>query len=240
MRKHINQQHSVYLSRQSTASAASSATYTPQLWKAVKVQTFFRKRRYVRYFTVQEQQYEQQPKQSQPRTAEQQEADDRKQRLAALSHAWDAIARRDSDAIEQIAEETSAKDRTGWFKRTRWDEHLQAYPDWRLLSYAVRLPASDEPALQRVVQLVEEMVEQAVQGLSTLSLETLRWLRSPHAREIDVRPFSRYQNKQSQLRAARLWARLLCYCLRVVAVEQQAEQQTEQLESIAGLFPWHG
>ena len=156
------------------------------------MQTFFRKRRYVRYFTVQEQQYEQQPKQSQPRTAEQQEADDCKQRLVALSHAWDAIARRDSDAIEQIAEETSAKDRTGWFKRTRWDEHLQAYLDWRLLSYAVRLPASDEPALQRVVQLVEELVEQAVQGLSTLSLETLRWLRSLHAREIDVRLFSRY------------------------------------------------
>lgn len=93
------------------------------------------------------------------------------------------------------------------------------------------------------MQLVDELVEQAVQGLSTLSLETLRWLRSPHIKDIDVRPFSRYQNKQSQLRAARLWARLLCYCLRVVAVEQQTEQRTEQqaeqLESIARLFPWH-
>jgi hypothetical protein len=116
----------------------------------------------------------------------------------------------------------------------------QAYPDWRLLSYAVRLPVSDEPALQRVVQLVEELVEQAVQGFSTLSLETLRWLRSPHAKDVDVRPFSRFQNKQSQLRAAQLWARLLCYCLRMVAVEQQTEQQAEQLESIARLFPWHG
>jgi hypothetical protein len=71
--------------------------------------------------------------------------------------------------------------------------------------YAVRLPASNEPALQRVVQLVEELVEQAVQGLSTLSLETLRWLWSPHPKNINVRPFSRFQNRQSQLRAS--WIR---------------------------------
>ena len=120
MQKHVNQQHSIKLSRWPAASAATCAEHAAQLWMPVKVQTFFQERRYVRYFIVQEQQQEQ----SQPRTAEQQEVDDCKQRLAALSHAWDAIARRDSDAIEQIAEETSAKDRTGWFKRTRWDEHL--------------------------------------------------------------------------------------------------------------------
>jgi hypothetical protein len=39
------------------------------------------------------------------------------------------IARKDSDAIERIAEEASAKDRIGWFKRTQWDKHLQAYLD---------------------------------------------------------------------------------------------------------------
>jgi hypothetical protein len=88
------------------------------------------------------------------------------------------VARKDSDAIERIAEEASAKDRTGWFKRTRWDEHLQAYPDWRILAYAIRIPADDKPRLQRVVKIVEELVEEAVQGLSTLSIETSRWLRS--------------------------------------------------------------
>jgi hypothetical protein len=46
-------------------------------------------------------------------TAEQQKADDCKQRLAALTHNWDVIAGKDRDAIERIAEETSAKDRTG-------------------------------------------------------------------------------------------------------------------------------
>lgn len=101
--------------------------------------------------------------------------------------------------------------------------------------------------MQRVVELVEELVEEAVQGLSTLSRDTLRWLRSPKLQEPDVRPFSRMQNKASQLRAAQLWARLLCYCLRVVAVNQApaapaalAAPAVPKLASIARLFPWHG
>jgi hypothetical protein len=56
--------------------------------------------------------------------------------------------------------------------------------------YAIRLPAADKPALQQVVQLVEELVEEAVQGLTILSLETLRWLRSLKPKEIYVSPFS--------------------------------------------------
>jgi hypothetical protein len=143
MRKHINQQHSVKLSRWSTLSAASYAEYAAQLWKPVKVQTFFRERRYVRYFIVQEQELEQEQEQEQereqerkqehgqgkPQTAEQKEADSYKQRLATLSREWETVARKESDAIERVAEEASAKDRTGWFKRTQWDKHLQAYPD---------------------------------------------------------------------------------------------------------------
>jgi hypothetical protein len=73
-----------------------------------------------------------------------------------------------------MAEEASAKDRTGWFKRTRWDEHLQAYLDWKLLSYAIRPPGDDKPELKQVVLVVEELLEQAVRRLSTLSINTLR------------------------------------------------------------------
>jgi hypothetical protein len=76
MRKHVNQQHSVKLSRWSTPSAASYAEHAAQLWRPVKVQTFFQERRYVRYFVVQEQEQEQalEQGQSQPQTAKQKEA----------------------------------------------------------------------------------------------------------------------------------------------------------------------
>jgi hypothetical protein len=135
---------------------------------------------------------------------------DYKQRLALISSSLEALKREDSKAINRIAEEASTKDRTGWFKRTRWDEHLQAYPDWKLLAYAIRPPGDDEPALKQVVVVVEEVVEQAVRGLSTLSIDTLRWLRSAEPNKADARPLGQMQNKHSQQRAARLWARLLC------------------------------
>jgi hypothetical protein len=131
---------------------------------------------------------------------------------------------------------------------------VQAYPDWKLLSYAIRPPGDDVPELKQVVLVVEELVEQAVRGLSTLSIDTLRWLRSPKPSEADVRPLNRMQNKGSQQRAARLWARLLCYCVRLVASKEEEEEEEEEqqqqqnkkkpplqaLEGIARLFPWHG
>lgn len=176
MQQHVNQQHKIKLTRWSTTLATSYAKHVTQLWKPVKVQTFFRETKYQRYFIVQEQQQEQQHRRQE--TAEQNQAVSYQQRLAYLSCECDTIERKNREDIERIAEEADAKDRTGWFKRTQWDEHLQAYPDWQLLSYVIRLPTAEEPQLQRVVQLVEGLVEEAVQGLSTLPRDTLRWLRS--------------------------------------------------------------
>ncbi|USP77298.1 hypothetical protein yc1106_04572 [Curvularia clavata] len=59
----------------------------------------------------------------------------------------------------------------------------------------------------------------------------LRWLRSPRPQNSDIRPFGRMQNRASQVRAARLWAQLLCYCLRMVAIEQQELGQQEHSRS---------
>ncbi|KAF2022950.1 hypothetical protein EK21DRAFT_119233 [Setomelanomma holmii] len=251
MRKHTNQQHTVKLTRWSSAAAALYQDHAVQLWQPVKVQTFFRERRYVRYFVVQEEEQGQQQNQEQQQQQQQQQSDERqeseqqsnyKQRLAYLSSSLEALKSKDSKAIDRIAEEASAKDRTGWFKWTRWDKHLQAYSDWKLLAYAIRSPGDDEPELQQAAAAVEQLVEQAVQGLSTLAIDTLRWLRSAKANEPDVWLLGRMQNKESQQRAARLWARLLCYCIRLVAAEeqQQEQQQKRGLQSIARLFPWHG
>jgi superfamily II DNA/RNA helicase len=263
MRKHTNQHHSVKLTRWSSPATASYKEHAAQLWQPVKVQTFFRERRYIRYFVVQaedeeaqeEQQQAEQQQGGQQQAKQQQESErqgDYKQRLALLSSSLEALKHKDNEAINCIAEETSAKDRTGWFKRTQWDEHLQAYPDWKLLAYAIRPPGDDELALKQVMLAVEEVVEQAVCGLSTLSTDTLRWLKSAKPNEADARPLGRMQNKDSQQRAARLWARLLCYCVRLVAAEEEEDKGEEQqpqkkkkkpslraLVGIARLFPWH-
>jgi hypothetical protein len=106
--------------------------------------------------------------------------------------------------------------------------------------------------LKQVVLAVEELVEQAVSRLHTLSIDTLRWLKSAKPNEADARPLSRMQNKDSQQRAARLWARLLCYCVRLAATEEEEEEEQQQqpqkkkklslraLVGIARLFPWYG
>jgi hypothetical protein len=60
MRKHTNQQHRVKLARWSSPAAASYKEHTARLWKRVKVQSFFRERRYARYFVVQEEEAQQQ------------------------------------------------------------------------------------------------------------------------------------------------------------------------------------
>jgi hypothetical protein len=36
------------------------------------------------------------------------------------------------------------------------------------------------------------------------------------------------QNKASQQRAARLWARVLCYCVRLVAAEEEDKEAEKQ------------
>ncbi|KAF2026003.1 hypothetical protein EK21DRAFT_92734 [Setomelanomma holmii] len=210
----------------SSSSTSTSSTSSISSSGDSAVQSFFRKRRYVYYFVVQEEAQEQQQQddklhERQQQVNEQQSNEhkrqqqgnehqelkrqsDYKQRLALLSLSWETLKRKDSEAINCIAEETSAKDRTGWFKRTRWDEHLQAYPDWKLLSYAIRPPSDNEPELKQVVLAVEQLVEQAVHGLSTLLIDTLRWLRSAKPNKADTQPLSQMQNKSSQQRAARL------------------------------------
>ena len=100
MRQHVNQQHCVKLTRWSSPATASYKENAAQLWQPVKVQTFFRERRYVRYFVVQaeekedeEEQQEEQEQGEQQQNDEQQESErqgDYKLRLAFLSSSLEA------------------------------------------------------------------------------------------------------------------------------------------------------
>jgi hypothetical protein len=135
MQQHVNKQHKIQLTRWSTSSTASYAEHATQLWKPVKVQTFFQEKRYRRYFLVQEPEQPPPPPLLPPLLPEQRDesqtsqrrrqdkavqnqaaqdqAESSQQRLACLSYQWDAVEQKDSKAIERIAEEVSAKDCTG-------------------------------------------------------------------------------------------------------------------------------
>ena len=119
--------------------------------------------------------------------------------------------RRELDMIEAPVE----TDQTDWWKKTGWIEHLQG-SNKRHLAHAARLPAKDEPVLKQIANLVDQLVEQCVEGLSTLPQELRRWLKSVKMSETDQRPMGRLQNKESQARYSGYVKRLVCYSLRVL------------------------
>jgi hypothetical protein len=52
-------------------------------------------------------------------------------------------------------------------------------------------------------QIVETLVEEAVQAFSTISLEILRWLRSPYVQKTGMKLLGSVQSASSQRHAAR-------------------------------------
>ena len=139
-----------------------------------------------------------------------------------LLEEWRVALAEHEERMAVVDGEVAAQDRTGWFKRTGWPEHL-AGCNTKHLAAAAALPGRQEEALQRVVAAVDAMIEQSVAGLSTLGLETRRWLRSPKRGEVDVRPLSRLQNRASQQRYAGYWKQFVCYALRVIMAMGKAD-----------------
>ncbi|KAF5850042.1 hypothetical protein GGP41_005488, partial [Bipolaris sorokiniana] len=138
----------------------------------------------------------------------------------------DAIERKDREDIERIVEEADAKDRTGWFKRTQWDEHLQAYPDWQLLSYAI---------LRYLEIRYAGCVVQSFKSLTSARSARTYVLRLSHAlicQELYGQPFASaivhflaalgIYPETSCLRTAAEFSSMLgslVYCVRVLAIE---------------------
>jgi hypothetical protein len=186
-------------------------------YENVKVQTFFRTGGLQRYFTVNAADTNSEP--SIPRKVEEVV----RRRLAE----WKAT-KQIHDKRAQIMDAEAAKtDKTGWFKRTGWLEHL-ANRNLVHLAHQVRLPDRDEVNLQVAAKRVEQLMERSVKGLSTLARETRRWLKSAKQFEVDQRPIGRLQNPESQARYASYMVKFVCYFLRVIVDEARIEAQVRR------------
>lgn len=196
LRKHCNRVHKLAWRKEETEG----------LFSQVKVQTFFNTGGLRRYFTV--------------RASEQPEDQDADQdEVEGLINGWKATQQAQELEAQVMDAKAAKTDRTGWFNRTRWLEHL-AERNRVHLAHAIRLPGRDEPKLKQAANAVEKLVEQSVAGLSSLPRETRRWLRSAQATEIDQRPMARLQNPESQARYAGYIVMFVCYFLRVIADEE--------------------
>ena len=259
MRRHWNRKHDGTLPAGGQASAAVRTSTEAERWRDVQVQTFFTNNSKLRYFTVRGA-YRAQIR---PRTGSDPPASPQSLRstqagssspspdpLAGhLNALWDAAESAERLQMAQATEQAPARDRTGWFARTKWHKHLQQYSDRSLLVTAASPPSADEPDMQEAVRSVDRVVEGAVQGLDTLTVDTSCLLKEPGPDQPGQRPLARMQNARSQQRTARYWARLVCYCLRLHKVlcssigpdaVRNDDGSAAGMLAVAERFPWHG
>lgn len=154
---------------------------TSALYSKVKVQTFFRTGGLQRYFVV-----------NTADTAGAGDSNGNKVEVDALLHEWRQTESKHEEEMQVMDIEAAKTDRTGWFSRTGWLEHL-ARRNYMHLAHAATMPTRNEPKLKQAGRLVELLVERSVAGLSTLARETRRWLRSAKREEIEQRPIARLQ-----------------------------------------------
>lgn len=208
MRKHCNKVHGWAKqgrrgrpSKDAELRAAGSEPWRTGVW----CQRFFPSRQCSQYFTVET------TEQRQPSGApEEEEAAG----TGELLRSWAVKVTAHEKEMAVMAAEVDKRDRTGWFNRTGWPEHLKG-SNLRHLAAAAALPRRDEVWLHAVPGLVDKLIERSVAGLATLGLETRRWLRSAKREEPDQRPLGRLQNRASQQRYAGYWKQFICYALRI-------------------------
>ena len=192
IRKHCNKEHDW-----------RSTKRDQEHWHHVYVQTFFSNGGRQRYFTVDyydQAQDDTEEAATVSRSAEEQiNSANRQQDLdtAQILDEWDLARTQYAKELEIIDTNVAKTDHTLWSKRTQWPQHL-AGSNYKHLAWGSRLADKDEHELQDVMKLVDLLVEKCVAGLSTLDLETRRWLRSAKKSEADVRPLARLQNPESQ------------------------------------------
>jgi superfamily II DNA helicase RecQ len=182
---------------------------TSELYTEVKVQSFFRTGGLQRYFVVNEPDSTDEP--SAPIEV--------KGEMDRLLAGWSETKLLEEEKAQIMDAEAAKTDKTGWFKRTGWLEHL-AKRNRMHLAHQIRLPDANETKLKQAAELTELLVNRSVKGLLTLAHETRRWLKSAKQNEIDQRPMARLQNPESETRYASYIVKFVCYFLRIIADEE--------------------
>ena len=128
-------------------------------YEKVKVQTFFRGRALRRYFVVHDEE-----------NSELSVPGEVAEVVQAQLGRWEETKKMEEEKAQVMEAEAAKTDKTGWFKRTGWLEHL-ANRNRKHLAHQIRLPDRSEVKLQRAAKLVELLLERSVKGLLTLARE---------------------------------------------------------------------
>ncbi|KAG5917013.1 hypothetical protein E4U61_003116 [Claviceps capensis] len=139
-----------------------------------------------------------------------------------IKEQWDCDQSREKELQEYEAIIAAERATTDWLYRTGWTERYFMDRDLtRLYTYSRMPTAEDSAELQRAVAAIDRMFfDRCIEGLQTLPLMARLMLASPHRNDADLEPFGPLQDKAKMDRYVSYWKRFICYCLRVLPLDE--------------------
>ncbi|KAG5947587.1 hypothetical protein E4U60_002935 [Claviceps pazoutovae] len=126
-----------------------------------------------------------------------------------IKEQWDCDQSREKELQEYEAVIAAERATTDWLNRTCWTERYFMDRDLTGLYTYSRMPTAEDSAeLQRA------------KGFKTLPLMARLMLASPHRNDVDLEPFGPLQDKAKMDRYVSYWKRFICYCLRVLPLDE--------------------
>ncbi|KAL2201943.1 hypothetical protein CC79DRAFT_1351456 [Sarocladium strictum] len=123
--------------------------------------------------------------------------------VAGIKERW-ACGQDWQEEIQKVLADGAAKHEiTNWLRRSGW------------------MPGLGEEEARRLIAATDRLFfNRCVAGLRSMPLMTRLLLASPHPKDAHSRPFGPLQEKTSMDRYVTYWKRFLCYCLRVLPLDE--------------------
>jgi superfamily II DNA helicase RecQ len=128
------------------------------------------------------------------------------------------MAEEDAQAVEPKG--ADKHEITNWLKRTGWPAHFNGR-DLREISSCSQMSGwAGDDDLRRLTTAMDRLFfARCIEGVKTMPLMTRLLLASPHPQDAHSQPFGPLQEKTSMDRYLMYWKRFLCYCMRVLHLD---------------------
>ncbi|KAG6027663.1 hypothetical protein E4U40_001446 [Claviceps sp. LM458 group G5] len=141
--------------------------------------------------------------------------------IDSIKEQWDCDQSQEKELQGYETIEAAENATIDWLNRTGWTEHYSTDRDLAWLYTYSRMPTAEDAELQRAVAAIDRMFfDRCIEGLKTLPLMTRLMLASPHRNDADLKPFGPLQDKAKMDRYVSYWKRFICYCLRVLPLDE--------------------
>lgn len=140
--------------------------------------------------------------------------------VAGIKERWACGQDRQEEIQKVLADGAAKHEITNWLRRSGWTAHFVGR-DLGEIHASSRMPGPGEEEARRLIAATDRLFfNRCVAGLRSMPLMTRLLLASPHPKDAHSRPFGPLQEKTSMDRYVTYWKRFLCYCLRVLPLDE--------------------